>query len=300
MISYRHLVFAILVTLTVTVACKKTEPTQEVQLTVDPQPKIEEQTNQIALSKEELELKEYKSCEDTFQSITYQPTIEFLEKSQESLRCVENFLSRHSDTTYRNQVYLLRAKIVQSVMRGIEEHKNTDVKEGDDLSTMQNHRLSAEKLKKIKSENYSFIRRAIEETTISIYHDIFLELRDQGVKLGDPKLSIEQGNRMAKQTGVWESTIDEERDGGKFVVKRWVTEKVPMFVIEGVGGISPVVQIEDPVLETEGYFSKNCFVYLGIGSERYPFACFDFIKGSLSESVKAKVIADIKHDMKQR
>lgn len=300
MLPYRYAIFATLLILTV--SCKKPEPGQQVPPIEEPKQNIEVQASQVVLSNEEMEIKEYKECENSFQTKSYQPTLEHLENLQDSMRCVENFLSRHSTTAYRNQVYLLRAKIIQDIMKGLEQQKDAGIKGGggEDLAALQNNRLDSERLKKIRSENYSYIKRAIEETTISIYYDIFLELKEKGLKMGDPRSKIEQGNRMAKQTGVWESSIDEERDDGKFIVKRWMTEKEPMFVIEGSGSVSPIIQVEDQSLESEGYLSKHCLVNLGIGSERHPFACLDYLKGILSASVKNKVLANIKHDMTQQ
>ena len=100
-----------------------------------------------------------------------------------------------------------------------------------DMANAQRMLMDREKFKKLKSENYNYVKRAIEEITISIHHALFRELREGGMQMGNPQQKIEESNRMAKHTGVGGASVDESREGGQFVVTRWVADKSPMFVI---------------------------------------------------------------------
>ena len=157
--------------------------------------------------------------------------------------------------------------------------------------------MDREKLKKLKSENYNYVKRAIEEITISIHHALFRELREGGMQMGNPQQKIEESNRMAKQTGVWETSVSEVREGGKFVVTSWVANQSPMFIIEGYGASSINIKIEDRYFDGNGAFSEKCKVYLGVTQKRLSYDCPQYLSGTMGREVLDAMKELIKEDM---
>ena len=157
--------------------------------------------------------------------------------------------------------------------------------------------MDREKFKKLKSENYYFVKRAIEEITISIHHALFRELREGGMQMGNPQQKIEESNRMAKQTGVWETSVSEVREGGKFVVTSWVASQSPMFIIEGYGASSINIKIEDRYFDGNGAFSEKCKVYLGVTQKRLSYDCPQYLSGTMGREVLDAMKELIKEDM---
>ena len=185
------------------------------------------------------------------------PSIEALEGLQGQMRCIENFLDNYKNTAHWQKAYADRAKAMEDSMVVIKALSGSSTGNGDgDMANAQRMLMDREKFKKLKSENYNYVKRAIEEITISIHHALFRELREGGMQMGNPQQKIEESNRMAKQTGVWGSSVDESREGGQFVVTRWVSDKSPMFVIEGYGTTSVIIKIEDRYFDDNGAFSE--------------------------------------------
>ena len=141
------------------------------------------------------------------------------------------------------------------------------------------------------------MKRDNEEITISIHHALFRELREGGMQMGNPQQKIEESNRMAKQTGVWGSSVDEVREGGQFVVTRWVSDKSPMFVIEGYGTTSVIIKIEDRYFDDNGAFSEKCKVYLGVTQKRLFYDCHQYLSGTMGREVLDGMKELIKEDM---
>ena len=230
----------------------------------------------------ELEKRSLQQCTSTPVGIK-PPTLAALEGLQEQLRCIENFLDSHQDTPHWPQAYADRSKAMQAAMKVIKALSDRPTSTDDsDMAKTQRVLLEREQLSKLKSENYYFAKRAIDEITISIHQVLFRELRDGGMRMGDPVAAINESNQSAKQTGVWESIIDESRENGQFVVRRWVTEKSPMFVVQGFGPVMANVKIDDSGLPNSGVFSQNCRVNLSVAGDHQSYDCEQFLSGELS------------------
>ena len=226
------------------------------------------------------------------------PSIEALEGLQGQMHCIENFLSKYKNTAHWQKAYADRAKAMEDSMVVIKALSGSSTGNGDgDMANAQRMLMDREKFKKLKSENYYFVKRAIEEITISIHHALFRELREGGMQMGNPQQKIEESNRMAKQTGVWGSSVDESREGGQFVVTRWVSDKSPMFVIEGYGTTSVIIKIEDRYFDDNGAFSEKCKVYLGVTQKRLFYDCHQYLSGTMGREVLDGMKELIKEDM---
>ena len=226
------------------------------------------------------------------------PSIEALEGLQGQMHCIENFLSKYKNTAHWQKAYADRAKAMEDSMVVINALNSPPTGNGDgDMANAQRMLMDREKFKKLKSENYYFVKRAIEEITISIHHALFRELREGGMQMGNPQQKIEESNRMAKQTGVWGSSVDESREGGQFVVTRWVSDKSPMFVIEGYGTTSVIIKIEDRYFDDNGAFSEKCKVYLGVTQKRLFYDCHQYLSGTMGREVLDGMKELIKEDM---
>ena len=226
------------------------------------------------------------------------PSIEALEGLQGQMHCIENFLGKYKNTAHWQKAYADRAKAMEDSMVLIEALSGPPTGNGDgDMANAQRMLMDREKLKKLKSENYNYVKRAIEEITISIHHALFRELREGGMQMGNPQQKIEESNRMAKQTGVWGSSVDESREGGQFVVTRWVSDKSPMFVIEGYGTTSVIIKIEDRYFDDNGAFSEKCKVYLGVTQKRLFYDCHQYLSGTMGREVLDGMKELIKEDM---
>ena len=210
------------------------------------------------------------------------PSIEALEGLQGQMHCIENFLGKYKNTAHWQKAYADRAKAMEDSMVLIEALSGPPTGNGDgDMANAQRMLMDREKLKKLKSENYNYVKRAIEEITISIHHALFRELREGGMQMGNPQQKIEESNRMAKQTGVWETSVSEVREGGKFVVTSWVANQSPMFIIEGYGASSINIKIEDRYFDGNGAFSEKCKVYLGVTQKRLSYDCPQYLSGTM-------------------
>ena len=226
------------------------------------------------------------------------PSIEALEGLQGQMHCIENFLSKYKNTAHWQKAYADRAKAMEDSMVVINALNSPPTGNGDgDMANAQRMLMDREKFKKLKSENYYFVKRAIEEITISIHHALFRELREGGMQMGNPQQKIEESNRMAKQTGVWETSVSEVREGGKFVVTSWVANQSPMFIIEGYGASSINIKIEDRYFDGNGAFSEKCKVYLGVTQKRLSYDCPQYLSGTMGREVLDAMKELIKEDM---
>ena len=226
------------------------------------------------------------------------PSIEALEGLQGQMHCIENFLGKYKNTAHWQKAYADRAKAMEDSMVLIEALSGPPTGNGDgDMANAQRMLMDREKLKKLKSENYNYVKRAIEEITISIHHALFRELREGGMQMGNPQQKIEESNRMAKQTGVWETSVSEVREGGQFVVTSWVANQSPMFIIEGYGASSINIKIEDRYFDGNGAFSEKCKVYLGVTQKRLSYDCPQYLSGTMGREVLDAMKELIKEDM---
>ena len=226
------------------------------------------------------------------------PSIEALEGLQGQMHCIENFLSKYKNTAHWQKAYADRAKAMEDSMVVINALNSPSTGNGDgDMANAQRMLMDREKFKKLKSENYNYVKRAIEEITISIHHALFRELREGGMQMGNPQQKIEESNRMAKQTGVWERSVSEVREGGKFVVTSWVANQSPMFIIEGYGASSINIKIEDRYFDGNGAFSEKCKVYLGVTQKRLSYDCPQYLSGTMGREVLDGMKELIKEDM---
>ena len=226
------------------------------------------------------------------------PSIEALEGLQGQMHCIENFLSKYKNTAHWQKAYADRAKAMEDSMVVINALNSPPTGNGDgDMANAQRMLMDREKFKKLKSENYNYVKRAIEEITISIHHALFRELREGGMQMGNPQQKIEESNRMAKQTGVWETSVSEVREGGQFVVTSWVANQSPMFIIEGYGASSINIKIEDRYFDGNGAFSEKCKVYLGVTQKRLSYDCPQYLSGTMGREVLDGMKELIKEDM---
>ncbi len=226
------------------------------------------------------------------------PSIEALEGLQGQMHCIENFLSKYKNTAHWQKAYADRAKAMEDSMVVINALNSPPTGNGDgDMANAQRMLMDREKFKKLKSENYNYVKRAIEEITISIHHALFRELREGGMQMGNPQQKIEESNRMAKQTGVWETSVSEVREGGRFVVTSWVANQSPMFIIEGYGASSINIKIEDRYFDGNGAFSEKCKVYLGVTQKRLSYDCPQYLSGTIGREVLDAMKELIKEDM---
>ena len=226
------------------------------------------------------------------------PSIEALEGLQGQMHCIENFLSKYKNTAHWQKAYADRAKAMEDSMVVINALNSPPTGNGDgDMANAQRMLMDREKFKKLKSENYNYVKRAIEEITISIHHALFRELREGGMQMGNPQQKIEESNRMAKQTGVWETSVSEVREGGQFVVTSWVANQSPMFIIEGYGASSINIKIEDRYFDGNGAFSEKCKVYLGVTQKRLSYECPQYLSGTMGREVLDAMKELIKEDM---
>ena len=226
------------------------------------------------------------------------PSIEALEGLQGQMHCIENFLSKYKNTAHWQKAYADRAKAMEDSMVVINALNSPPTGNGDgDMANAQRMLMDREKFKKLKSENYNYVKRAIAEITISIHHALFRELREGGMQMGNPQQKIEESNRMAKQTGVWETSVSEVREGGQFVVTSWVANQSPMFIIEGYGASSINIKIEDRYFDGNGAFSEKCKVYLGVTQKRLSYDCPQYLSGTMGREVLDAMKELIKEDM---
>ena len=217
------------------------------------------------------------------------------------MRCIENFLSDNKKTEHWKQAYADRAKVMldsMTVIKALNEPQAGGA--GSDIANAQRTLMDREKFKKLKLENYNYVKRAVNEITTSITYSLFSHLKRSGVQMGNPKEDIEASNRQAKQTGVWGSTIDAESDNGEFVVTRWVTETSPMFKIAGYGSVSIMTKIEDSYFDDNGAFSEKCKVYLGVTRERLSYDCAEYLTALNGGEVAKAMNTMISEDMAKR
>lgn len=229
------------------------------------------------------------------------PSVDALEDLQGQMRCIENFLDTHKNTEHWQKAYADRAKAMQDSMVVIKALSGPPSGNGDgEMANAQRTLMDREKLKKLKSKNYYFVKRAIEEITISFHHALFRELREGGMQMGNPQEKINESNRMAKQTGVWETSVDEVREGGQFAVTRWVSDKTPVFLVEGYGSASVTIKIEDEYFNDNGAFSEKCKVYLGVTQTRLSYDCPQYLSGNMGREVVDAMKSLIKEDMAKK
>lgn len=264
-------------------------PSPVIQTTAAPTPRT--------LSPEDREKETLAGC--TARTISIEPpSIEALAGLQGQMQCIENFLGKYKNTTHWQKAYADRAKAMEDSMVVIKALSSplTGSVDGN-MANAQRTLMDREKLKKLKTENYFFVKRAIEEITISIHHALFRELREGGMQMGNPQQTIEESNRMAKQTGVWETIVSEVRESGQFVVTSWVANKSPMFIIEGYGATSVIIKIEDKYFDDNGAFSEKCRVHLGVTRKRISYDCPQYLSGTMGREVIDGMKELIKEDM---
>lgn len=229
---------------------------------------------------------------------TKPPSVDALESLQSQMRCVENFLDNNKATEHWQKAYAVRAKAMMASMDVINVLGEPTFNNGDaDMANAQRMLMDREKLKKLKSENYHFVYRAIQEITISRHHGLFQELKRKGMSMGDPKEQLNASNRVNKQVGVWESSVDEVREGGQFIITRWVTEKTPMFLLEGYGTVSATLKVEDDYFDENGVFSDKCKVYIGIAEGRLSYPCPEYLTGVKGGQIIDAMMAMVKESM---
>lgn len=287
-------------TLVLLSGCGKKEPEAPSQVAQNTSPAATPTTPAPAPDPGELEKQKLVACTSTQVSLE-PPSVEALASLQEQMRCVENFLTDYKTTQHWKQAYADRYKVMMDSMTVIKALGEPATSGGtSDLANAQRALMDREKLKKLKMENYNYVKRAVNEITTSITYSLFRQLKRSGVQMGNPKQDIEASNRMAKQTGVWGSTIDAESDNGEFVVSRWVTETSPMFKIEGYGSVSINTKIEDKYFDDNGAFSDNCKVYLGVTRERLSFDCAEYLSALKGSDVAKAMNAMISEDMSKK
>lgn len=248
-------------------------------------------------SSSEMKKKVLDACTATPVGIEH-ASVDVLADLQEQMRCIENFLSDNKKTEHWKQAYANRSKVMLEsmiVIKALNEPKADGA--GSDIANAQRTLMDREKFKKLKSENYNYVKRAINEITTSITYSLFIHLKNSGVQMVNPKEDIEASNRQAKQTGVWGSTIDSEMDNGEFVISRWVTETSPMFKIAGYGSVSIITKIEDDYFDDNGAFSNKCKVYLGVTQTRLSYDCVEYLTAAKSAEVAKAMNSLISEDM---
>lgn len=229
------------------------------------------------------------------------PSLNALASLQGKMHCIENFLDTYKNTAHWQKAYDERARAIGDSMVVITELSGTAPNEGTgDMGSAQRVLIDQDKFKKLKSENYYYVKRAMEEITISIHHALFRELRDSGVQMGNPQQKISEANRMAKQTGVWETKVGEAREDGQFVVTWWASDKSPMFLIEGYGPTAVLLKIEDKDFYESGVISPSCKVFLGVTQKRLSYECQKYIAGNMGREVLESVKSLIKEDMEKK
>lgn len=248
------------------------------------------------LSQSDKEKETLNKCTSTAKSTL--SSIEVLEELQGQMRCIENFLYVNNNTTHWQQAYADRATAMMTSMTVIKSLSEPAPSNGDvDMATSQKMLMEQEALKNLKSENHHFVYRALQEITISLHYGLFLELRRHGVQMGDPRESVKAANRIAKQTGLWESSIDEVREDGQFIVTRLFSEKTPEFLIEGYGSVPVFLKTEDDYFDKNGAFSEKCTIYLSVAQTSLLYACADYLTGTLSRQIADSMKAAIEKDM---
>lgn len=248
------------------------------------------------LSQIDKEKETLNKCTSTVKSAP--SSIEKLEELQDQMRCIENFLYVNNNTTHWQQAYADRARAMMTsmtIIKSLSEHvpSNGDV----DMTISQKMLIAQETLKNLKSENHHFVYRALQEITISLHYGLFIELKRYGVQMGDPREGFEAANLIAKKTGTWESSIDEVREDGQFIVTRLFSEKTPEFLIKGYGSIPVFLKIEDDYFDKTGAFSEKCTIYLNVAQTSLIYACADYLTGTLSRQIVDSMKAAIKKDM---
>ena len=253
------------------------------------------------LSPSEMEREALEGC--TARSVSLEsPSINALVSLQDQMRCIENFLDTNRNTEHWQKAYSDRAKAMMDSMVVIKALNVTASDSHDsDMTNTQQILMDRDRLKKLKSENYFFVKRAIEEITISLHHALFQELREGGMRMGDPQEKLNESNRKAKQTGIWEASVDEVREGGQFVVARRVFEnKSPMFLIEGYGTVSIFLKIEDNHFDDNGAFSDKCKVYLSVTQTKLSYDCSEYLNGNQGRQIIDSIKLIIKEDMARK
>lgn len=229
------------------------------------------------------------------------PSLDALAGLQGKMRCIENFLDTYKNTAHWQKAYDERARAIEDSMAVIAGLSGSAAQESaGEIGAAQRALIDQDKFKKLKSENYYYVKRAMEEITISIHHALFRELRDSGVQMGNPQQKISEANQMAKQTGVWETKIGEAREDGQFVVTWWASDKSPMFLIEGYGPTAVILKIEDRYFNDNGVFSPSCKVYLGVTQKRLSYECQKYLAGNMGREVLEAMKSLIKEDMEKK
>ncbi len=229
------------------------------------------------------------------------PSLDALANLQSKMHCIENFLNTYKNTAHWQKAYDERARAIEDSMAVITGLSVSAPKESSgEIGAAQRALIDQEKFKKLKSENYYYVKRAMEEITISIHHALFRELRDSGVQMGNPQQKISEANQMAKQTGVWETKIGEASEDGQFVVTWWASDKSPMFLIEGYGPTAVILKIEDRYFDDNGVFSPGCKVYLGVTQKRLSYECQKYLAGNMGREVLEAMKSLIKEDMEKK
>jgi len=228
-------------------------------------------------------------------------TIETLASLQLRSRCVEDFLHKYPHTGYWQEAYMVRGRMLNGAMAIIRELDSTSrpVK-STDIVAAQKLLMDSQSLRKLKTENFNYTKRALEEITIAIHRGVFYELKAKGLAMGDPRARLDAANRTARQLGIWETIIEETRENGQFLVTRWVTERSSMFLIEGYGLVTASVKVPDIYFNEEGAFSDDCKVLVSMDGGLTSYPCGTFLSGSLGADAVRSLSAVVQESLSKK
>lgn len=253
--------------------------------------------------KEEREQEELVAC--AAGHITAEPPrIEDLEFLQDQMRCLEGHLSFAKDAPNWREAYTERARIMRASMAIIKALNSLDAARisggiSDPVKTQQ-ILMDRERLKKLQLENHGYVKRAIEEITISVFHALFAILQEGGMKMGDPRPDFDWGNAKARSMGTWTSTLVESRSSGQFLVSQMMTDRSAMFLINGYGPVWIHAYIKDETFEQSGTFSEECLVVVMMTQTRHEYGCNEFLSGRLNSRFGEAFKADLQDDMARK
>ncbi len=220
-----------------------------------------------------------------------------------TLRCVENILDTRKETLLWLLAYQIRWKTLDVVMM-MTKRMNADNQAagaaGEDMAKAQALLIEREQMKKLSEDTMYYAIRATQELNISTAHMLYRDLKSSGMQMADPMVEVNASNLTSRRTGVWETTIDDRRDGGEFLIVRWVTEKEPMFSLSGYGSVRPGIRIEDPAFDETGVFSDNCSINITLADGRLTYKCQDYVKGETTDKIVAEMKKLVQTAMSKR
>ena len=104
------------------------------------------------------------------------------------MRCIENFLSDNKKTEHWKQAYADRAKVMldsMTVIKALNEPQAGGA--GSDIANAQRTLMDREKFKKLKLENYNYVKRAVNEITTSITYSCSATSSEVVCRWGTPR-----------------------------------------------------------------------------------------------------------------